>query len=82
MKIKANRVQYFSFCMFLAFTAISIQAQELKKEIKYTHHKFIPFYNFKKAGNTIIFQGNKKKKNYFEGWYFKMVANDGSSILS
>jgi hypothetical protein len=54
----------------------------LKKEIKFTHHKFIPFYNLKKIGNTSIFQGNNKKKKYFEGWYFKMVANDGLSILS
>lgn len=55
---------------------------KLKKEIKFIHHKFIPFYNLKKIGNTIIFQGNNKKKKYFEGWYFKMVANDGLSILS
>jgi hypothetical protein len=68
--------------MFLSFASLSIQAQDLKNEIKFSDHKFIPFYNFKKAANTTIFQGNKKKKNYFEGWYFKMVANDGSSILS
>ena len=55
---------------------------KLKKEIKFTHHKFIPFYNLKKIGNTSIFQGNNRKKKYFEGWYFKMVANDGLSILS
>lgn len=54
----------------------------MKKEIHYTDHKFIPFYDLKKLGNTAIFQGNKKKKNYFEGWYFKMVANDGSSVIS
>lgn len=82
MKIRTTHIQYFLLGMFLSFTTIPIQAQELKKQIHYTHHKFIPFYNFKKAGNTIIFQGNKKKKNYFEGWYFKMVSNDGSSILS
>lgn len=72
----------FFLCMYLSFATISIEAQELKKEIRYTDHKFIPFYNFKKAVNTTIFQGNKKRKNYFEGWYFKMVANDGSSKLS
>jgi len=82
MKIPLPQTKCFLLGIFLFFTTISIQAQELKKEIHYTHHKFIPFYNFKKAGNTIIFQGNKKKKNYFEGWYFKMVGNDGSSILS
>lgn len=82
MKIKTTQIHYFLLGMFLSVTAIAVQAQELKKQTNYTDHKFIPFYNFKKAGNTIIFQGNKKKKNYFEGWYFKMVANDGSSILS
>lgn len=82
MKKETTQIQCFLLCMLLSFTTISNQAQDLKKEIKYSDHKFIPFYNFKKAGNTTIFQGNKKKKNYFEGWYFKMVANDGSSILS
>lgn len=32
--------------------------------------------------NPELFQGNSKKKKYFEGWYFKMVAADGSAILS
>ena len=82
MKIKTTQIQYFLLGMFLSFTTINMRSQELKKEIYYTDHKFIPFYNLKKACNTNIFQGNKKKKNYFEGWYFKMVANDGSSILS
>lgn len=82
IKKEASQIQYFLLCIFFSFTTISIQAQDLKKEIKYAQHKFIPFYNLKKAGNTTIFQGNKKKKNYFEGWYFKMVSNDGSSILS
>ena len=32
-----------------------------------------PFYNLKKIWNPSWFQGNRKKRNYFEGWYFKMV---------
>ena len=31
------------------------------------------FYNLKKIWNPDWFQGNLKKKNYFEGWYFKLV---------
>jgi tocopherol cyclase len=29
-----------------------------------------------------IFQGNLKKKNYFEGWYFKNVSKDLSNVYS
>jgi tocopherol cyclase len=29
-----------------------------------------------------IFQGNMKKKNYFEGWYFKHVSQDLKHVLS
>jgi tocopherol cyclase len=82
MMIRTLQIHCFILCMFVSFSAISLHAQELKKGTQYTHHKFIPLYNLKKVRNTIIFQGNKKKENYFEGWYFKMVSNDGSSILS
>lgn len=29
-----------------------------------------------------IFQGNLKKKNYFEGWFLKHVSEDGGNVLS
>jgi len=32
--------------------------------------------------NPEIFQGNLKKKNYFEGWYFKQVTQDRSYTFS
>jgi tocopherol cyclase len=69
-----------SLCLVLAM--IPSQAQDLEKEINFSQHQFVPCYNLKKIGNTTIFQGNKKKRKYFEGWYFKMVAADGSAILS
>jgi hypothetical protein len=28
-----------------------------------------------------VFQGNLKKKNYFEGWYFKHVSSDMNNVL-
>jgi len=59
-----------------------LSAQSLQKEINFSEHKWLPGYGFKKISHPEIFQGNKKKKNYFEGWYFKMVSEDGSSILS
>lgn len=43
---------------------------------------YISGYAYKKMKYPAMFQGNKKRKQYFEGWYFKMVSADGSSILS
>lgn len=68
--------------VFLCLAFIRPQAQELEKGINFSQHRFIPFYNLKKAGNTSIFQGNKKTRKYFEGWYFKLVSADGASIIS
>lgn len=39
-------------------------------------------YVIKKMRHPEMFQGYKKSKNYFEGWYFKMVSANGSSIFS
>ncbi len=60
----------------------TLQAQDIQKEVNFSEHKVLPGYGFKKKAHPEIFQGNKKKRNYFEGWYFKMVSEDGSSILS
>jgi len=38
--------------------------------------------NLNKIQNPEIFQGNKQKKSYFEGWYFKMVDDEGSNIYA
>ncbi|MBN2777689.1 MAG: hypothetical protein JXR36_08605 [Bacteroidales bacterium] len=70
------------FFLLLSLVFFSVQAQDLEKEIEFSNHKYLPFYNLKKIGNAALFQGNREKKQYFEGWYFKMVAEDGSSILS
>ena len=32
--------------------------------------------------NPVLFQGNLKKKNYFEGWYFKHVSSDLEHVWS
>lgn len=70
------------FCLCLSMSFAGVQAQEVNKETWFSQHKYMPFYNLKKAGNTQLFQGNNKKAEYFEGWYFKMVSKDGSAILS
>ncbi len=82
MLIKTNRTLSILISVVLCFAFISTHAQDLKKEINFSQQKVLPFYNLRKIGNTTIFQGNQKKRKYFEGWYFKMVAEDGSAILS
>ena len=37
------------------------------------------FYNLKKIWNPDWFQGNGKRKNYFEGWYFKLINPDNTA---
>jgi hypothetical protein len=80
--IKATNFSCFIAGLLVCLACFSTQAQELQNGVPFSRHKILPLYNLKKLGNTIIFQGNKKKKNYFEGWYFKMVSNDGTHIMS
>jgi len=82
MHIKTTHILYILFGLFLCFEFIPTRAQDLEKKVRFSQHKVLPFYSLKKIGNTTIFQGNQKKRKYFEGWYFKMVAEDGSAILS
>lgn len=57
-------------------------AQQADHEVRFSDHRCLPGYGLKKKKNTALFQGNKKRKKYFEGWYFKMVADEGAAILS
>lgn len=75
-----TRLCYVIVCLCFAF--IAANGQDLKKAANFSEHKYLPVYNLQKIGNTLMFQGNKKRVKYFEGWYFKMVAEDGASILS
>ena len=50
--------------------------------VKFTDYPKVQAYKAKKSKNSSMFQGNKKTKKYFEGWYFKMVSQDEGSILS
>lgn len=80
--MKVTRVTRLIISSFLCIAFIAANGQGLKKENNFSQHKYPDLYNLKKIGNTAIFQGNKKKRKYFEGWYFKMVSEDESSILS
>ena len=37
---------------------------------------------FRRLYNPEIFQGNLRKKQYFEGWYFKQVTQDQAYTFS
>ncbi|MCR8968404.1 tocopherol cyclase family protein [Facklamia sp. 7083-14-GEN3] len=39
-------------------------------------------YKIGKLFNPELFQGKKKTKNYFEGWYYKLVTHDKSQSLA
>jgi len=80
MKNFLNKVLIVILALVSAFDRLA--AQELSGEVNFADHACLPGYGIRKSGNPLIFQGNRKKKSYFEGWYFKMVSSDGSSILS
>lgn len=37
---------------------------------------------FKKLYNPYLFQGRRKKKNYFEGYYYKLVSKDEKTMVA
>jgi len=37
---------------------------------------------YRKIKNPILFQGSLRNKNYFEGWYYKMVSPDGKCSVA
>lgn len=59
-----------------------VYGQNSSSEVKFSDHSFQWGYGIKKKNNSALFQGNKRTKKYFEGWYFKMVSADESSVLS
>jgi len=57
-------------------------SQDKNSLVKFTDYPKVKAYKAMKSKNSSMFQGNKKTKKYFEGWYFKMVSQDEGSILS
>lgn len=74
-------ISFLNFFICLAGFNLA-RSQELKDEAYSKRHSYSFGYGIKKMRTPEVFQGNRKKKKYFEGWYFKMVSADGSSILS
>lgn len=82
MRYKPTIKHLVAIILLIIASNLFLKAQDIPKEVYFSDNKFIPCYNTKKLGNTTIFQGNKKKNEYFEGWYFKMVSKDETSIVS
>ncbi len=77
----------FAVIVFLSISLVLfglnlLKSQDLKSEANFSKRKYIPGYGLKKMRNQEMFQGNKKRKKYFEGWYFKMISADGTSKIS
>lgn len=69
--------------LFICLVGLNFaKSQELKNEVNFTEHSYILGYGIRKRKIPQMFQGNKKRKKYFEGWYFKMVSADGSAVIS
>lgn len=67
--------------MFLG-NGLTFLSQNNRSLVKFVDYTKVQAYKAKKSKNSSMFQGNKKTKKYFEGWYFKMVSQDELSILS
>ena len=67
--------------MFLG-TGLTFLPQNNSSLVKFIDYPKVKSYKVSKNKNSSMFQGNKKTKKYFEGWYFKMVSQDEGSILS
>ena len=67
--------------MFLG-NGLTFLSQNNSSLVKFDDYPKVQAYKTKKSKNSSMFQGNKKTKKYFEGWYFKMVSQDEMSILS
>ena len=67
--------------MFLG-NILTFLSQNKISLVKFVDYPKVQAYKAKKSKNSSMFQGNKKTKKYFEGWYFKMVSKDELSILS
>ncbi len=46
------------------------------------HQKQEASYSFKRIWNPSWFEENRQKKNYFEGWYFKSVSENGGHSMA
>lgn len=56
--------------------------QNIEDIHQFVCHQRVAKYHKIRKNSTTVFQGNKERKNYFEGWYFKMVSDNHSSIFS
>ncbi len=70
---------FFIFCLL---TGATYFAQTKVEEVQFSAHARVPGYKRLTKKNPEMFQGFKEEKNYFEGWYFKMVSEKGTDAIS
>ena len=73
---------HWKLILIFSIYCLPILSQKNIELIKFNDYPKVKSYKAKKSKNSSMFQGNKKTKKYFEGWYFKMVSHDEMSILS
>lgn len=72
----------FSILFLATLTCHQEVKAQVENEVRFSDHKTLIGYRGKKRKNPDLFQGNRQKKDYFEGWYFKMVSADESEVMS
>ncbi len=71
-----RNLNYFLYIFIACVIPVIVHS---KKEKFITVQDRVPAgYHFNKKWKPEKFQGSRKKNNYFEGWYFKIVSKDGS----
>ncbi len=72
-------------CLFIiTLLFLSGFGRELKgQDVSIHENRFLLSpYNCRKINNSALYQGNRKKKKYFEGWYFKLIGDKGKQKIS
>lgn len=77
-----NYFKAFWIVLFMLLSGYFLAGQTPENFVYFSKGKQPSGYAIKKLQHPEVFQGNRKQKKYFEGWYFKMVSADQKSVIS
>lgn len=81
--MKFSLLKLLSLLLSMLVLPLTSPAQSTQNQlVPFSPRVSAPGYLFKKWAHPEMFQGKQKRKKYFEGWYYKMVSKDASSIMS